>query len=102
MFCRGREVGGGGPPSKIFVCIITTEIAPPLRSLQGLVAMQPALFDLWWAARSNPPAQAFPTPALRTGREGRGTRRVGDALEINNLGHPPAEDEQASTAPTLS
>ena len=37
----------------------------------------------------DPVAQAFPTPALRKVREGRGTRRVGDANEIKSLGHPP-------------
>jgi len=31
---------------------------------------------------------AFPIPALRKVREGRGTRRVGDASEIKNLGYP--------------
>jgi hypothetical protein len=36
-----------------------------------------------------PLAQAFPTPALRKEREGRGTRCVGDAGEIKSLGHPP-------------
>ena len=33
---------------------------------------------------------AFPTPALRKVREGRGTRRVADASAINSLDHPPA------------
>jgi hypothetical protein len=34
-------------------------------------------------------AQAFPTPALRQEREGRGTHFVADANEIKSLGHPP-------------
>jgi hypothetical protein len=76
----------------ILVCTISTEGAPSLRFLQGWVAMLSALIDLlWllWRRDQTPPAQTFPTPALRTEREGRGTRRVGDALEIKNLGHPP-------------
>jgi hypothetical protein len=36
----------------------------------------------------DPLAQAFPTPALRKVREGRGTRCMIDASEIKSLGHP--------------
>jgi hypothetical protein len=36
-----------------------------------------------------PLAQAFPNPALRKEREGRGTHLVGDASEIESPGHPP-------------
>jgi hypothetical protein len=35
-------------------------------------------------------AQAFPTPALRKGSEGRGTLCVADAGKIRSDGHPPA------------
>ena len=37
----------------------------------------------------DPLAQAFPTPALRKVREGRGTRCFADAGQIKSLGHPP-------------
>jgi hypothetical protein len=36
----------------------------------------------------SPVVQAFPTPALRKEREGRGTHFAGDANEIKSLGHP--------------
>jgi len=39
----------------------------------------------------DPLAQAFPTPALRKVREGRGTRCFADAGQIKSLGHPPLE-----------
>jgi hypothetical protein len=39
----------------------------------------------------NPIVQAFPTPALRKKREGRGTHCGGDAKEITSLGHPPVQ-----------
>jgi hypothetical protein len=34
-------------------------------------------------------APAFPTPALRKKREGRGTHFLADDGEIKSLGHPP-------------
>jgi hypothetical protein len=39
--------------------------------------------------KSNHFAQAFPSPALRKEREGRGTHFGGDAREIKSLRHPP-------------
>ena len=48
--------------------------------------------------RVEPPAQAFPTPALRKEREGRGTHYVADAGEIKSLGTrrfaPPTTDSR--------
>jgi hypothetical protein len=41
------------------------------------------------ARGDQPLAPAFPTPALRKEREGRGTHFVADASEIKSLGHPP-------------
>jgi hypothetical protein len=38
---------------------------------------------------ANSSQQAFPTPALRKHREGRGTHSVSDSRKIKNLGHPP-------------
>jgi hypothetical protein len=40
----------------------------------------------------SPVVQAFPTPALRKEREGRGTHFAGDANEIKSLGHPARRD----------
>jgi hypothetical protein len=51
--------------------------------------MMPVLWDLLRSDGINPHAQAFPCPALRKKREGRGTHSVGDASEIKSLGHPP-------------
>jgi hypothetical protein len=44
---------------------------------------------LLWTRDQTHLAPAFPTPALRNKREGRGTHCVGDASEIKSLGHPP-------------
>ncbi len=52
--------------------------------------MLPVVFDLLRRhVVSNQLAHAFPTPALRKEREGRGTRCVGDASEIKSLPHSP-------------
>jgi hypothetical protein len=42
-------------------------------------------YDATWINKLVP---AFPTPALRREREGRGTHCVADASEIKSLGHP--------------
>jgi hypothetical protein len=72
------------------VCTIPTEGAPSLRFLQGRAAMLLVLFDLLRCrAVSDPLAQAFPAPALRKEREGRGTPCVAVASKVKSLGHPP-------------
>ena len=55
---------------------------------QGWASLMPVLYDLLRSDRINRHAQAFPCPALRKEREGRGTHSVGDASEIKSLGHP--------------
>jgi hypothetical protein len=40
-----KDVTAGGPALTILACTIPTEAAPPLRSLQGWVAMLRVLFD---------------------------------------------------------
>jgi len=58
--------------------------------------MMPVLYDLLRSDGINRHAQAFPCPALRKEREGRGTHSVGDASEIKSLGHPPPATVVAS------
>ena len=108
MHCQPVFVLAGGPPLTMSLCTIPTEGAPSLRFLQGWAAILRVLFCLLyrtaWTAptaareRVEPPAQAFPTPALRKEREGRGTHYVADAGEIKSLGTrrfaPPTTDSR--------
>src|SRR5260370_8136469 len=90
--CTSRaSYTAGGPSLMMSVCIISREGAASLRFLQGWAAMLHMLFDLLRRpARINPHAQAFPCPALRKEREGRGTHYVADGGEVKSLGPPPA------------
>jgi hypothetical protein len=80
-----RDARAGGPPLTMLACAVPTEGAPSLRFLQGRAAMLLVLFDLLRCrAVSNPLAQAFPAPALRKEREGRGTPSVAVASELKS------------------
>jgi hypothetical protein len=73
----------------MFVCSTPTEGAPSLRFLQGWAAMLLVPFDFLCNCVIKPLAQAFPNPALRKVREGRGTHFVDDRRRDQRPGHPP-------------
>jgi hypothetical protein len=77
----------------MFVCSIPTEGAPSLRFLQGWAAMLLVPFDFLCNCAIKPLAQAFPNPALRKVREGRGTHFVDDRRRDQRPGYPPPSAE---------
>jgi len=80
----------GGPALIISVYAIPKEGAPSLRFLQGWAAMLLVPFDFLCNCVIKPLAQAFPNPALRKVREGRGTHFVDDRRRDQRPGHPPS------------
>jgi hypothetical protein len=79
----------GGPALMISVYAIPKEGAPSLRFLQGWAAMLLVPFDFLCNCVIKPLEQAFPNPALRKVREGRGTHFVDDRRRDQRPGHPP-------------
>jgi hypothetical protein len=88
-----QHSAAGGPAFMIVVYAIPTEGAPSLRFLQepalslpkGWAAMLHALLDWLRRDMDQPLAPAFPTPALRKKREGRGTHFLGGWPTLNDL-----------------
>jgi hypothetical protein len=69
------------------------EVGRPKQCIQGFIVSD-------WILLRKRVAQAFPTPALRKGSEGRGTLCVADAGEIRSDGHPPATGAKARAGST--
>ena len=82
----------GGWPTFDDVCVHHSNKGCPVLAFFARAAGSDAavLFDLLRCrAVSDPLAQAFPAPALRKEREGRGTPCVAAASKVKTLGHPP-------------